>query len=204
MGDDDQKTYFLTYQEILKKFQSKPVFVWGVIGLVGLGFVLLLSGPDKGNSNIQNIKESGGQNQEVSESSSGATRRQMETELAQTLSSIAGVGQVRVKLNLKSSSRKVWERQLNVSKRVTQEQGVMNTEETNNDQIVIAKGLDGRDNPILKEELAPEIQGVIVVASGASDARIKELLMSTVMTILNLPAHRVMVIAGKNEGDQNQ
>jgi stage III sporulation protein AG len=202
MGDDS-KTYFFSYQELFKKIQSKPLFLWGIIGLVGLGFVLLLSSPDKENANIQNNKVSSVQNPDISEYSSG-TKRQMERELAQALGSIAGVGQVKVELNLKSSSRKVWERQLNVTKRVTQEQGVMNTEETNNDQIVIAKGLDGRDNPILKEELAPEVQGVIVVASGAEDARIKELLMSTVMTILNLPAHRVMVLAGKNEGDPNQ
>ncbi len=200
MGDE-QKTFSFTYQEILKRLQSKPVFLWTVIGFAGLGFVLLLSSPDKGNSHIQNIKAGNGQNQDTLESSAGSTRRQMEAELAHTLSLIAGVGQVKVELNLKSSNRKVWERQQSASKRVTQEQGALNTEETNNDQIVIAKGLDGRDNPILKEELAPEIQGVIVVATGAGDARIREMLMSTVMTILNLPAHRVMVIAGKNEGE---
>ena len=203
MGDD-KRNYAFSYQEWLKKFQNKPLLVWGIIALIGLGFVLLLSGNDKGNSGNLNIKADSQQNQDFSGSSAFDTRRQLETELAQTLSSIEGVGQVRVELNLKSSSRKVWERQSTASKRVTQEQGVMNTEETNNDQIVIAKGLDGRDNPILKEELAPEIQGVVVVASGARDARIKELLMNTVMTVLSLPAHRVMVITGKNEEDPNQ
>ncbi|HBF38339.1 MAG TPA: hypothetical protein DDW50_13580 [Firmicutes bacterium] len=203
MGDD-KRTYILSYQDVFKKIQNKPLLLWGIIALIGVGFVLLLSGNDKGNTNNQNMKADNQQNQDTSESSVFDTRRQLETELAQTLSSIDGVGQVRVELNLKSSSRKVWERELSGSKRVTQEQGVMNTEETNNDQIVIAKGLDGRDNPILKEELAPEIQGVVVVASGARDARIKELLMSTVMTVLSLPAHRVMVLTGKNEEDPNQ
>jgi stage III sporulation protein AG len=187
-----------SYQDLLNIFQNKPFFLWIVIGLIGLGFLLLLSGNDRGISNNPNPSINYNSNQEIEVSAVG-TRRQLESELARTLSAIAGVGQVRVELNLKSGNRKIWERQLNVSKRVTQEQGTVNTEESNNDQLVIAKGQDGRDAPILKEELAPEIQGVIVVASGAVDSRIKQLLISTVMTLLNLPAHRVMVIAGANE-----
>jgi stage III sporulation protein AG len=187
-----------SYQDLFKIFQNKPVFFWVVIGLIGVGFVLLLSGNDKGSSANQNtgmakIRE------ETPEAAAIATRRQLESELTRTLSAIAGVGRVRVELNLKSCNRKIWERQLNVNKRISQEQGVINTEESNNDQLVIARGEDGRDTPILKEELAPEIQGVIVVASGARNARIKELLINTVMTILNLPAHRIMVIAGAFE-----
>lgn len=187
-----------SYQDLFKLFQNKPFFFWIVLGLIGLGFLLLLSGNDKGSPNYQNPRVTNNQNVEP-ETSAVGTRRQLELELTRTLTAIAGVGRVRVELNLKSGNRKVWERQLSVSKRVTQEQGVVNTEESNNDQLVIAKGQDGRDAPILKEELAPEIQGVIVVASGAVDTRIKELLISTVMTILNLPAHRVMVIAGAAE-----
>jgi stage III sporulation protein AG len=201
---EDKRKFVLSYQDLFKKFHNKPAFFWIVLGFLGLGVVLLLSGNDKSNSSDQNVRAINQQQEDVQNSSAVATQRQLELELTKTLTAIAGVGRVKVEINLKSSSRKVWERQLNISKRVTQEQGVVNTEETNNDQLVIAKGLDGRDAPILKEELAPEIQGVIVVASGANNTKIKEILINTVMTILNLPAHRVMVIAGTNEEGQTK
>ena len=184
-----------SYKDILKNFQKKPVTLWILLGLVGLGFVLLINGSDKSNSANQNLQTTNTK-ETIADNSAVSSRQQLESELTRTLSTIAGVGEVRVELNLKSANRKIWERQLNVTKKVSQEQGVVNTEESNNDELVIAKDQDGRDAPILKEELAPEIQGVLIVASGARDARIKELLTNTVMTILNLPAHRVMVIPG--------
>lgn len=198
---ENKRIFDFSYQDLLKNFQKNPFFFWVVLGLIGLGFFLLLNGNDKSSSTNQNLRSASIQADNV-DNGAVSTRQQLESELTRTLTAIAGVGQVRVELNLKSGSRKVWERQLQVSKKVSQEQGAVNTEETNNDELVIAKDQDGRDAPILKEELAPDIQGVIVVASGARDARVKELLISTVMTILNLPAHRVMVIAGEaSEGD---
>jgi stage III sporulation protein AG len=198
---ENKRIFDFSYQDLLKNFQKNPFFFWVVLGLIGLGFFLLLNGNDKSSSTNQNLRSASIQ-ADIVDNGAVSTRQQLESELTRTLTAIAGVGQVRVELNLKSGSRKVWERQLQVSKKVSQEQGAVNTEETNNDELVIAKDQDGRDAPILKEELAPDIQGVIVVASGARDARVKELLISTVMTILNLPAHRVMVIVGEaSEGD---
>jgi stage III sporulation protein AG len=195
---EDKPIFDFSYQELFKKLQRKPSLIWLILGLIALGFFLLLTGNGQDHSSSGNSGVTPSQTEDSSDSAV-ATRRQLEAELSRTLAAIDGVGRVRVELNIKSGSRKVWERQLNVTKRVSQEQGSANTEESNNDQLVLAKSQDGRDVPVLKEELAPEIQGVIVVATGANDARIKELLIQTVMTILDLPAHRVMVIPGTVE-----
>ena len=90
-----------------------------------------------------------------------------------------------------------------MSKRVDQQQGVVNTQEDTSEELVFAKDRDGRDAPVLKEELAPEIQGVVVVASGATNGYVRQLLTETVMTILGLPAHRVLVISGEKEDEQS-
>ncbi|MGE5583479.1 MAG: hypothetical protein ACM3X9_13235 [Bacillota bacterium] len=184
-----------------KSIQKKPGSLWVMLGLIGLGLALLLSGNEKGNPS-----KVGPQPEAINEESTAAlaTRRQLESELAKTLETISGVGTVRVELNLKSSGRKIWERHSRTNKRVSQEQNSVNTEEDNSDELVIAKGVDGREAPVLKEELAPVIQGVIVVASGARDVRIKELLTNTVMTVLGLPAHRVMVIPGENYEEETK
>ena len=124
----------------------------------------------------------------------------MEQDLERTLEGIAGVGAVTVDLDLKSKNRMVWERQTQTSKRVTQEQAGVNTEESVEDQLVFAKGSDGLDSPVLKEELAPEILGVVVVAEGAEDSRVKQLLTETIKTVLGIPAHRVLVVPGEHGG----
>ena len=51
--------------------------------------------------------------------------------------------------------------------------------------------------PLLFEEKAPEVLGVLVVAEGAADVAVKEQLSKATATLLNIPLHRVMVVAGK-------
>lgn len=177
-------------------FQTKPASVWILIGLIGLGTVLLTSG----NSREEFSKERYDKNQveaEISNSSAASDEERLERELTKTLAGIDGIGEVRVDINLKVGNRKIWERQAHTSKRVNHDQGNVNTEESTDDQLVLAKDREGRDLPVLKEELAPVIEGVVVVATGAHDSRIRKLLTDTVTTILGLPGHRVLVIPGK-------
>lgn len=195
---EKSKSFEFSSWELFKNFQKKPGSLWFLIGLAALGLVLLLNGNDKGNSSAVNPQQNTGR-ESVIENSAVATRQQLELELTGMLESIAGAGRVKVELYVKSGNRKVWERQSRINKRASQEQSGVNTEEDSTDELVIAKDSEGHDTPILKEELAPIIQGVIVVASGAQDARIKELLTNTVMTILDLPAHRVMIIPAEIE-----
>jgi stage III sporulation protein AG len=185
---------------ILRKFRNHPGSVWLLLGMIGVGLLLMI-GSDAPRNGRRNETES------ISRERTDGTRpagskiagSEMEQELARILRQITGAGYVRVEISLKSANRKIWERQTRVNKRVNQQQSEMDTEESSSDELVFAKDRDGRDSPVLKEELAPEIQGVLIVASGARDSAVKEVLTETVMTVLSLPAHRVMVIAGKDE-----
>jgi len=179
-------------------FQTKPVSVWIILGLLVLGVVLLMSGNPREEYPKQPADQSLVQ-KGASELYSEQDEDRLERELTKTLTGIAGIGEVRVDINLKASNRKIWERQARVSKRVNQDQGAVNTEESTSDELVFAKDQEGRDFPVLKERLAPEIEGVVVVAAGARDSRIKKLLTDTVTTILGVPEHRVLIIPGKDE-----
>jgi stage III sporulation protein AG len=171
--------------------------LWVLLGLALAGILLIISS-NPGSSNISGVPVAG-QSQKLSsdELLDSSVETQMEKELTAILSAIAGVGKVRVKLNLKSKHRMIWERQAQINKRTSQEQGTVNTEEESNDQLVFAKDAGGGDQPVLKEELAPEIQGVIVIATGADDVTIKQLLTTTVVTVLDIPPHRVIVLPGE-------
>ncbi len=174
------------------ELKEKPTTLWLLLGALAFGVVLLMTGndaPRKAELQPQSLAQSGvALNDE----------ERLERELTRTLEQIAGAGKIRVDLNLKSENRSVWERQTRSNKRVSQDKGSVQTEEDTNDELVLAKSNDGRDTPVLKEKLGPEIQGVIVVASGAADPRVRQILTDTLTTILNLPAHRVLVIAGRS------
>jgi stage III sporulation protein AG len=185
---------------MLRKFCDNPVSIWVLLGLIGLGLFLLVSG-DR-HENVGNHKPLPITNQ--AETSREMTQGPMaeiklEQEITRILSRIAGAGAVQVDISLKTTRRNLWERQTRVSKRVSQQKEEMDTEESSSDELVFAKDREGTDTPILKAELAPEVQGVLVVASGARDSNVKRILTETIMTVLDLPAHRVMVITGKDE-----
>ena len=184
------------WQRWIRDFQKKPGGMYILFGLAGLGIALLMSG---GRPESTGMKAPVAEREALQrdESEIMTVEKRMERELSRTLERMDGVGKVTVKIHLKTGHRRIWERQSRITKRAQQQQQELHTEESSSDEIVLAGARDGVDNPILKEELAPEIEGVVVVATGASNPRVKQLLTDTVMTILNLPSHRVLVIAGK-------
>ena len=185
------------FYNLWKNLQTKPTSVWVLIGLIGLGVVLLTTGNPGGDLLREMADENRSKTEVFNQSVQESDEERLERELTKTLRGITGVGEVRVDINLRVGNRKIWERQARTSKRVSQDQGIVNTEESASDELVLAKDREGRDSPVLKEELAPEIEGVVVVAAGAHDSRIRKLLTDTVKTVLGLPEHRVLVIPGK-------
>lgn len=186
------------FKNLFSRLSNNPVLLWLLIGLMCLGVFLLFFDSEKGDTS--RIPQSLEQVKQIQAETMLSCEAQLESELTRTLESIEGVGSVNVKLNLKSKSRKIWERQTRMDKRLSQEQGAANTEESTSDEIVFAKDSNGVDRPVLKEELAPEIQGVIVVATGAKDSGIKKILVNTITTVFGIPAHRVLVLPGKEKG----
>lgn len=178
----------------LEDFQKKPGGMWLLLGMTGLGLALLLSG-GRGSPVKEKISAEPVLEQSVT-NNIFQLEKNLERELAGILQQVAGAGTVAVKIHLKSGNRQIWERQVKISRRSQQQNNEVNTEESRSDELVLASGRDGRAEPIRKEEVAPEIEGVVVVATGANDLRVKQWLTDMVMTVLNLPPHRVIVVAG--------
>lgn len=195
--DENTQGWVGGIRQVMKKFGQNPASSWVLVVAAALGVILLLAGNDRGGTTNGKLPpENTVQQTKAGEPFTSSVDKQLADELARTLERIEGVGRVQVKVNLKSQSRKIWERQIRESKRTSQEQNTVTTEDDINNELVFAKNRDGYDQPILKEELAPVVEGVIVVAEGARDVRIKRLLIDAVITILGIPAHRVMVIPG--------
>lgn len=119
----------------------------------------------------------------------------LESKLQRTLNRMDGVGQVIVSVSLSSGTKSDYARNESVTKRTTKATDKNNgsqetTEETDNNQIVMPAG---GTQPVIVMEQGPQVAGVLVVAEGAKDARIRESITTAVRTLLNIPPNRIVV-----------
>lgn len=125
--------------------------------------------------------------------------------LEKVLAIINGVGEVKVTVNLASSTQKDYAVNTTINNKTTREQdqkgGNRTTTETSeNDQMVLVRENQGsKEDPVIVKETKPEVKGVIVVAEGAVDPEIKADLMKAVQVYLDIPLYKVIVLA-KEEG----
>ncbi|MDI3508625.1 MAG: stage sporulation protein [Clostridiales bacterium] len=127
----------------------------------------------------------------------------LETELADILSKVDGVGSVSVMITFESDGEKVPATDVQRSTKTTEEkdnQGGDRTiiEETDDSKHVILNQ-QGASQPMIIKELAPKIRGVIVVAEGAEDVAVQADVSHAVQTVLDVPAHKVTVFAMKKQ-----
>ncbi|WP_409301603.1 stage III sporulation protein AG [Peribacillus sp. SCS-155] len=125
----------------------------------------------------------------------------LQSEMKGALEQIAGVSDVKVVVNVDASERKIFEKNKNTQKQVTdetdQEGGKRTVEDTNiEEQLVIIR--DGeKEGPIVLETQKPKIRGVLVVAKGADNIQVKKWIVEAVTRTLDVPSHRVSVMPKK-------
>lgn len=124
--------------------------------------------------------------------------RNLENQLSSILSKIEDAGKVSVMITLKSSSEIIPAKDESLSNKITNEKdtdGGTRTinEENTSDKVVFANAQSGDSKPLIVKEINPEIKGVIVVAEGAKDAKVKLKISQAVQTVLDVPAYRVTV-----------
>ena len=127
----------------------------------------------------------------------------LQHELQKILEQIDGINQVSVFISIVSSSSYDYAVDKETTKRRTEEDdgdggSRIIEEETTRDNYVILREEGGAEQALLLEEKYPVINGVLVVAGGADRAEQKEQIIRALVSILEVPAHRVTVLPGKN------
>lgn len=123
--------------------------------------------------------------------------KQIGEQLEYILSQIEGAGTVRVDVMLASEGSREYAHNAREEKRDTSEQQAQGLNKRVVEQSTALDLAVSSGNPLLVEERTPEVLGVLVVADGASNVAVKEQLTTATSTLLNVPLHRVMVVAGK-------
>ena len=124
---------------------------------------------------------------------------QLAKRLEEILGRIEGVGDVQVMVTLAGSKTKVLAEETTQSVENTDEKDstggtrTTNRENTQN-KIIMAEG----SKPYIIKEEMPEISGVLVVAGGGDDSYVKESIIQSVSSLLDIPVHKVSVFKMHN------
>lgn len=124
--------------------------------------------------------------------------RTLENDLSSILSKIQGAGRVSVMITLKSGAEIIPAKDESTSDKVTNEKDTNGgtriiNEKSTDDKVVFTTAQGSSSEPLIIKEINPEIKGVIIVAEGAGDSKVKLKISQAVQTVLDIPAYRVTV-----------
>lgn len=172
MGEFSEKLSALT-EKIMK--DKKALFI---VALAIAGMLLILFSDDS-----KDIKELS-----VSETSSEFTEN-YEEELQKLISKIEGAGRVSVMITYESGEESVFASD--------KEESFRNGEQKIKNDYIIVDGENGETGLKIKS-IYPEIKGVAVVCSGASDPVIKERIVSVVSALFDISTKNISIVSAGN------
>ncbi len=117
-------------------------------------------------------------------------KRGLEQELEEFLSSVAGVGTVKVLIYIKESPEYVVEKDIPTSNTVNGE----NSEVRKDESTVYTVNGNGDQVPFIAQTKSPQIDGVVISAEGASNEAVRLQIVKLVMALYGVEANKVEVL----------
>jgi len=118
----------------------------------------------------------------------------LEKRLSTVLSSIQGAGRVDLTLFYASTGSKEYAVDKNEEIRETNETGQGGLKRVIKETRVSEQMAGGSQQGVLVDARSPEVVGALVVADGADQAAVREEISWALISLLNLPAHRITVL----------
>ncbi|WP_033828447.1 stage III sporulation protein AG [Bacillus andreraoultii] len=124
-----------------------------------------------------------------------------ENQLKEAIESIVGVGDISIVVNVDSTEQVVYEKNIINKKQITSETdsngGKREVEDNSKEEQIVVIREGDKEVPLVSETKKPVIRGVLVVAKGAENVQVKKAIIEAVMRTLDVPSHRVSVLAKK-------
>jgi len=170
-------------------------------GLAALGVALLiLSGTSGGKSGgKQTSLQEGAPIREQPVNGMTAEEEQLGKKLCEMLKQVEGAGRVEVSVRLSGTTRAEYAVNTTTGKKTTQEKDQaggtrITTEDSGSGQLVMNRNGSGGEQPVVEREIAPQIAGVLVVAEGAGDARVKAKIFEATRVALGVDPQKILVL----------
>ncbi|AFM42244.1 hypothetical protein Desaci_3349 [Desulfosporosinus acidiphilus SJ4] len=180
----------------LTNFISSEKTLIGLVALVAVGMSFIYLGRGPGNQ-IQSTQTAPASSLVATSGTKiSALEKELESKLRANLSLMDGVGKVQVSVSLSTGLKTEYARNQSVTKNTSKETDKTGgtretTQETENNQVVMP---NGSSMPVMVMEDRPEVAGVLVIAEGARDPKVREAIHTAVQTLLSIPSAKITVV----------
>lgn len=124
-----------------------------------------------------------------------------ESRLKDILEKVVGVGEVDVMVTIESTEETVVEQNHKDTQQITSEKdqggATRHVSEITRSGEVVLYEVSGVQAPIVLKKIKPKIRGVVVVAKGAENLVVKQLITQAVQRGLDVPAYRISIVPRK-------
>lgn len=153
-----------------------------IIFIIGIGLMMLPSGGTKEEKEVIN-----------EQLDSVEYKERIEKQLKAVLSSVKGVGKVEIMVTLEDDGQTL----LAADEKSDIRDEDKNKQNTNEKTYVLKNNVGGGESPITLRKNNPIVSGVLISATGAKNAEIKNEIINAVRAVLGVKAHRVEVLERK-------
>ena len=125
--------------------------------------------------------------------------QQYEEKLETLLGQMEGAGKVKVMITESVSRENVVEKDAPYTIQMSQngadeETGAKNQQESREETTVYERDAQGKESPYVKKTLAPQIEGVLVLAQGGDNAVVAARITEAVVALFGIEAHKIKVM----------
>ena len=182
------KDFLKTFLEKIKgKYTLVLIVMCGVVALILIGVSSLPNQSEKIDNKL---------------SSTEVYLNSLEERLGKVLSAIVGAGEVECMITLDGDIERVVaysNDEKNSSTNNTTSSGTTNSSSTSTvSKEPILVTVNGKTEPLVLYEIMPNVKGIVVVASGADNVRVKLDILKAVQALLNVESSQVEIFTKQN------
>lgn len=160
-----------------------------LVMLIVLGLLYLYT-------NNLNTSHSTKSSSELSYTTAVAYQKDLESRLKNILGSIKGAGKVEVMVTIDGSPELKFATNVEEKTTTTTSSGGSENKTVSVVTNPIILNVKGEEQPLVLMEILPKVRGVVVVAKGASDTKVKLQMLQAVQALLDVTSDKIDIIEG--------
>lgn len=184
-------------QDFMQKIKEKKLKQsdWLILVLAGILILIIALPTDtKEKKQAEEAKENISKENNTME----ASKDEIERKLEDILEKINGAGDVKVMITYQDSGTQVVEKDKNTSENSLEESdstgGVRSTKEQQLQESTVYEEADAGNTPFVSKELLPKVEGILIVASGGDNQKVKQNISEAVLALFQVEAHRIKIV----------
>ena len=176
----------------LKNIPKSQLLIGGLAGILLLVIAIPIDKKPNSTEEQEQVVE-----QQSSYEDGSDYAKQMERRLEKILENMAGVGKVEVMITLRDEGEQQVEKDRSRNSQDTNEQDGTTTrsgtQQQSQEETVYSGGSESNGEPFVKKEMAPGVEGVLVVAEGGGNAQVAKNISDAVLALFPVEAHKIKV-----------